>query len=204
MLYFLICMCSVFCAITIILCIILMRNKDKIQELNKKLAVMNFFQREFDRLKNQISILDKKDVEKLKQTPLQISNVKRDYNGMFEGKKAIVGNYDNFFAKETRKMLMLFGLSVEIVSSGIDLYDKISNGCKYDIIFTNNIYQVGYDGPTLLKNLKSLDNFNTPVVIHTVSHGQRELFMDRYGFDEYIEKPVTYEELERVLKKFFA
>ncbi len=37
-------------------------------------------------------------------------------------------------------MLMNFGISADIVTTGIDVYDRIKNGCKYDIIFTNNIY----------------------------------------------------------------
>lgn len=39
-------------------------------------------------------------------------------------------------------MLMLFGISVDVVKIGVDLFAKISNGYKYDIIFTNHIYQI--------------------------------------------------------------
>lgn len=62
----------------------------------------------------------------------------------------------------------------------------------------------GFNGPELLENLRKLQNFNTPVVIHTISKGKRKYFVDELGFDEYIEKPIIYEELERVLKKFLT
>ena len=74
---------------------------------------------------------DKKEFEDLKANGTVISTVLRNYNGLFKGKKAIIGNYDNFIANETRKMLMLFGVSVDIVTSGNDIYDMIKNGKKY-------------------------------------------------------------------------
>lgn len=42
------------------------------------------------------------------------------------------------------------------------------------------------------------------VVIHTISKGERKHFIDELGFDEYIEKPIRYEDIERVLKKFLS
>lgn len=36
-----------------------------------------------------------------------------EYNGIYEGKKALIGNYDNFSDDMTRKILRNFGLSVE-------------------------------------------------------------------------------------------
>lgn len=62
----------------------------------------------------------------------------------------------------------------------------------------------GFNGPKLLENLRNLKNFNIPVVIHTISKGERKHFIDELGFDEYIEKPIRYEDIERVLKKFLS
>lgn len=53
----------------------------------------------------------------------------------------------------------------DIVKTASDLYDKV-NLYKYDIIFTNNIYQHDITGPELLQKLRKLDVFNTPIVIH--------------------------------------
>ena len=36
----------------------------------------------------------------------------------------------------------------------------------------------GFNGPELLENLRKLKNFNIPVVIHTISKGERKHFID--------------------------
>ena len=97
-------------------------------------------------LEQKAKILEQNEFDDLVQNPLTINKELKRYNGRFKGKTAIIGNYDNFSSQQTRKMLMLFVISVDVVSTGIDLYNRIINGYKYDIIFTNNIYQEGYDG----------------------------------------------------------
>jgi CheY-like chemotaxis protein len=144
----------------------------------------------------------RKEFESLKLHPFKFSEIPEKYNGKFEGKKALIGNYDSFSSKLTRTMLMNFGISADIVTTGIDVYDRIKNGCKYDIIFTNNIYLKSYGGPELLQKLRALNNFNTPVVIHTITKNARKHFVDDLGFDDYLEKPIKYSELEKVLDKF--
>ena len=198
----------IFCAVIIIQFLILIRNKIKFKDVLKQVQDLNnrndFLNKNVTILTEKIKQYEKEEFEDLKLNGTVISTVLRNYNGLFEGKKAIIGNYDNFIANETRKMLMLFGVSVDIVTSGNDIYDMIKNGKKYDIVFTNNIYQYGLDGPKLLQKLRALDNFNTPVVIHTVTHNRRDYFINELDFDEYIEKPIRYEDIERVLKKIFV
>lgn len=162
----------------------------------------NFLKNEIKRLEKQIQILEEKEFDYLIQNPLSINNESKSYNGLYKGKKALIGNYDSFSSKQTRNMLMLFGISVDIVTTGIDIFERIKNGYKYDIIFTNNIYQIGYTGPELLHKLRALNNFDTPVVIHTISRNARTHFIDDIGFDEYLEKPIKYSDLEKVLNKF--
>ena len=143
----------------------------------------NFLKNEIKRLKKQTQILEEKEFNYLIQNPLSINNESKSYNGLYKGKKALIGNYDSFSSKQTRNMLMLFGISVDIVTTGIDIFERIKNGYQYDIIFTNNIYQIGYTGPELLHKLRALENFNTPVVIHTISRNARTHFIDDIGFD---------------------
>lgn len=159
------------------------------------------YKKEIGRLKEQIQELEKEETEELKSQPSKVWSDEMKYNGIYEGKKALIGNYDIFSADITRKILRNFGLSVERVKTSTDLLEKAKIN-HYDIIFTNNIYQQGVDGPTLLKQLRELEGFNTPVVIHTISANQRYHFVDDLGFDEYIEKPIQIADIERVLKKF--
>lgn len=170
-------------------------------ETYQAIELYEIYKKEINRLKEQINELEKRETEELKSQPSEIWSDKMEYNGIYEGKKALIGNYDNFSADMTRKILRNFGLSVERVKTSTDLLEKAKIN-HYDIIFTNNIYQQGVDGPTLLKQLRELEGFNTPVVIHTISANQRYHFVDDLGFDEYIEKPIQIADIERVLKKF--
>ena len=170
-------------------------------ETYQAIELYEIYKKEIDRLKEQIQELEKEKTEELKSQPSKIWSDEMKYNGIYEGKKALIGNYDNFSADMTRKILRNFGLSVERVKTSTDLLEKAKIN-HYDIIFTNNIYQQGVDGPTLLKQLRELEGFNTPVVIHTISANQRYHFVDDLGFDEYIEKPIQITDIEKVLKKF--
>ena len=206
MLYFFIGLSIVFFVLIIILFYKINTYNNKLAKLNntisQKESKISFLNNEITRIKNSAQILEEKEFESLKLHPFKFSEIPEKYNGKFEGKKALIGNYDSFSSKLTRTMLMNFGISADIVTTGIDVYDRIKNGCKYDIIFTNNIYLKSYGGPELLQNLRALNNFNTPVVIHTITKNARKHFVDDLGFDDYLEKPIKYSELEKVLDKF--
>ena len=82
----------------------------------------NFLKNEIKRLEKQTQILEEKEFDYLIQNPLSINNESKSYNGLYKGKKALIGNYDSFSSKQTRNMLMLFGISVDIVTTGIDIF----------------------------------------------------------------------------------
>ena len=119
----------------------------------------------------------------------------------FKGKKALVGDYmhSSFFITE----MILDSLDIEIVNakSSNEVYERIKNSEQYDVIFTNNIYNDG-TGPDLLKKLKSLEGFHTPVIIHTISDEPKEKFLE-LGFDGYLRKPIRQEEAIDLLNKIF-
>ena len=52
----------------------------------------------------------------------------------------------------------------------------------------------------LLQELKSLKDFNTPIVIHTISDNTNNQFIE-LGFDGYLKKPIKQDETIEVLKK---
>lgn len=158
----------------------------------------DFKQREIDRMSNQIKIYEKKEEE---IPVIKIANKKVQKNPIFKGKRALVGDYTKYSYENTIKILKSYGMTVDVVHKGTDIVDKIKHGYKCDIIFTNNIYQEGYDGTTTLLNLKEIEDFNIPVVIHTISNNERHRFVDIYGFDEYIVKPLTQDNTKPVLDK---
>lgn len=99
-------------------------------------------------------------------------------------------------------VLKSMGIETEVVKSGLEIYKKILDGNKYDIIITNNIYKTGkLDGYPLLLALKKIDGFNIPVIILTTADAGREVFVDEYGFSEYIAKKINQEQVSLIFPK---
>lgn len=119
---------------------------------------------------------------------------------LFKGKKALIGDYFAPSYYNTKMVLDSLGFEMTIVKTYYDVIEKIKQGEKYDVIFTNNIYRIGGTGPQLLRELKEIEGFNTPVIIHTISENKYNYFND-LGFDGYLLKPIKQEETILVLKK---
>lgn len=118
----------------------------------------------------------------------------------FKGKKALVGDYSVASYYNTRMVLDSLGIEYEIVGTIEDVKNKVLQN-NYDIIFTNNIYRSG-DSQKLLEEVKSIKNFNTPIVIHTISDNINNCFLNM-GFNGYLKKPIKQSETIELLKKIF-
>lgn len=118
--------------------------------------------------------------------------------------KILVGDYNRASISNTTSVLESMGLNVTIANSGIEILERIKNNEKYDLIISNNIYDSGHcDGPETLMRLRKIDNFNIPVIVLTVSDGKRDMFVNGYGFDEYMVKLLTQEKIIETLPKLF-
>lgn len=118
--------------------------------------------------------------------------------------KILVGDYNRASVSNTTSVLESIGLNVTIANSGIEIIERIRNNEKYDLIISNNIYNTGHcDGPETLMRLREIDNFNIPVIVLTVSDGKRDMFVNGYGFDEYMVKLLTQEKIIETLPKLF-
>lgn len=118
--------------------------------------------------------------------------------------KILVGDYNRASVSNTTSVLESVGLNVTIANSGIEIIERIKNNEKYDLIISNNIYDSGHcDGPETLMRLRELDNFNIPVIVLTVSKGKRDMFVNGYGFNEYMEKLLTQDKVMETLPKLF-
>lgn len=147
--------------------------------------------------KNLLSELSKIDIDKY------------EYNPIYKGKKAILGDY-TCMCEYTRKVLISLGFQVDIVTQGIEIIERIKNGyCGYDIIFTNNTYNNSKDedgksiqGINVLNIIKQELHLTIPVVVVTVSDLGESQFLF-LGFDGCIKKPITIEIACKVLQKVF-
>lgn len=118
---------------------------------------------------------------------------------LFTGKKALVGDYSHLSYKNTNMILQSLGFEITNERYPDDIIDRIKQGEKYDIIFTNNVYEFGRSGLQLLKELQKIKNFNTPIIIHTISDNINNSFTN-FGFDGYLKKPIKQEDTIQVLK----
>ena len=117
---------------------------------------------------------------------------------IFKGKKALVGDYFAFSYANTKMVLQSLGMKVIIEETMNGVKNRILKGEQYDVIFTNNIYRSG-TGTQLLKELKEIEGFNIPIIIHTISEEPIQHFLN-LGFDGCLKKPIKQEETIQVLK----
>lgn len=171
----------------------------QLKDANSKIICLTercaYFENEYKKLKNY-----KRKKEKLKNVSIfDTPDGKIKKISLYEGKKALIGDYTDlsFFSE---KVLQSFGFEVDIAKSCKELINKVKFEEKYDIIFTNNLYEDG-NGIDCLHQLKKIKNFSTPIIMHTVSIDERDYYVNVIGFDDYIVKPLTQEKLKPILEK---
>lgn len=178
------------------------KEKEELNALITELQDINEFKaNEIERCYKQIENYEK---EELKVKTITIGNKEVKKNFIYQGKRVLVGDYEKVSYENTLNVLRSYGITVDIVTKGTDIVDKIRHGYKCDLIFTNNIYKEGYDGPIVLQELKQIDKFKIPVVVHTVSQNKRNYFVNECDFDDYIEKPLDQENVKKILNKYLG
>lgn len=171
---------------------------DSQKELKEELDKCEFYLKENIGLKKLITKYEDDIYSKIDTFDVCGGKVKK--NPIYKGKKILVGDYLKLSYFNTENVLRSLGCSVDIVSNIEDLVNKVKYGEHYDIIFTNKEYRRG-NGIDCLKQLKELKDFNIPVVLHTITKGKRDFYINDIGFDEYIEKPITQEKVKIILEK---
>lgn len=164
--------------------------KENLLEEKKLLLNMNTI------LKEQLNAYEKE--EDTYHTPNGI--IKR--LDIFKSKKALIGDYDCASYYNTKKVLLSLGFDVDILGNIEDIEKIIKSNQKYDVIFTNNLYRNG-TGIDLLKRLRNIDNFNIPVILHSITTDLERYSLEN-GFDGFLLKPIKQEETIILLNKLLA
>ena len=114
--------------------------------------------------------------------------------------KVLVADDVNTNLYVIRGLLVPYGLSVETVTSGFGVIDKIKNGASYDIIFMDH-FMPKMDGVEAVKIIREM-GYTQPIVALTANAvtGQAEMFLAN-GFDDFISKPIDIRKLNIVLNK---
>jgi len=98
-------------------------------------------------------------------------------------------------------MLQAYGITPDLVDSGILAMEKIRNGATYDIIFMDHMMPET-DGIETTQTLRAR-GYTAPIVALTANavKGQAELFVSN-GFDGFMTKPIDMTRLNAYLVRF--
>ena len=119
------------------------------------------------------------------------------------GLKVLVVDDDALNLKVIKRLLGGYKLTVDTLEDPEECIFKIKSGEHYDLIFLDHIMH-GMSGVELLKVLKGLQGYSIPPVIMLTANainGVREMYL-KEGFDEYLSKPVSVNELDKVINVF--
>ena len=105
--------------------------------------------------------------------------------------------------KVANRALSDLDVKIEDVLSGKDAIDKVKKN-KYDVILLD-IMMPEMNGEETLVELKKIKDFDTPVVALTADaiQGAKEKYLNE-GFDDYIAKPFTRDQIKEKLDKIFS
>lgn len=118
--------------------------------------------------------------------------------------KMLICDDDNLDIKVTKKILEKYKFQISCVTDPMECIKKIKSGEIYDVLLLD--YKMPLmDGMSVLKAIKSLENYNLPKIIVFTANavtGAREYYISN-GFDEYLSKPIDIRELDRIINSFF-
>ena len=118
----------------------------------------------------------------------------------FSDKKLLLVDDNELNLKVAEMSLKKYKFDITSVKSGSDCISKVIEN-KYDIIFLDDMMP-DLDGCKTLDNLKTLEDFNTPVIMMTASPKDEVLKkIEEHGFNGYLGKPFKKEDLDDILNK---
>lgn len=119
--------------------------------------------------------------------------------------RVLVTDDNQINLKVIKSTLEYYGLTVDTAPSGKDAL-RLCEQTQYDLIFMDQMMPV-MDGIQTMKKIRSLPSYTDPTSCKIIALtanaiiGVRNELMDK-GFDEYLSKPIKFQELERVLRLF--
>ena len=118
----------------------------------------------------------------------------------FSDKKLLLVDDNELNLKVAEMSLKKYKFDITSVKSGSDCISKVIEN-KFDIIFLDDMMP-DLDGCKTLDNLKTLEDFNTPVIMMTASpKDEVEKKIQEHGFNGYLGKPFKKEDLDDILNK---
>ena len=124
------------------------------------------------------------------------------YESMLDKKKILLVDDSASSVKIITKLLKESNTTLDSVSSGKECLDKIRSNEKYDLILLDE-EMTPLDGKIVMKKLKEIRNFNTNVILLTKNNDYEynEDYL-KYGFKDYLIKPIDKDKLMEKISKY--
>ena len=106
--------------------------------------------------------------------------------------------------KVAERILKSYKFNIDTFSNGRDCIYKIKEGKKYDMIFLDHMMP-NMDGIEVVHILRKLEDYRIPPIVALTANaitGMREMYLEE-GFDEYLSKPISIQELNKLINKYF-
>lgn len=118
------------------------------------------------------------------------------------GQRIMVVDDNKVNLKVAKRLLRDYNAEVILVLSGQDCLNLILNGDKFDLILMDDMMP-RMTGTEVLKHLKNIIGFNTPIVALTANaiSGMRERYLS-LGFDDYLAKPIDRDKMHFILRRY--
>jgi len=121
----------------------------------------------------------------------------------FDAKVLVVDDY-LINLELTKQLLELMACEVDTAANGLEALEQMKDN-KYDLIFMD-IQMPEMDGVEATKEIRKKDsdeNRHTPIIALTAHaiQGDREKYLNE-GMDDYLSKPITGSDLEKILIKY--
>ena len=136
---------------------------------------------------------------------LTVNDTKVEHNYIDCSKyKVLIVDDNKLNLKVAEKILSSYKFSITTLNGGQECINHIKEGNKYDIIFLDHMMPE-VDGIEVLRILKKLKGYDIPPIVALTANaitGMREMYLNE-GFDEYLPKPISISELDKLINKYF-
>lgn len=140
-------------------------------------------------------------------------NIKIKYHN-YSGKKLLLVDNNNLKLKEMKILLKPYNIDVTVAQSLEEMGNKLSDDETFDMIIIDDIIpnfeidsfakEIIKDQNGILNYIKKQAKYNIATIIMVTPNNKKiEEQYIKYGFNDYIIKPVNKENIDKILNKYF-
>lgn len=132
----------------------------------------------------------------------------------FNGKRILIVDDNKLNIREMKSLLKPYNVGVVVVNSPYEMSKLLNSNVTFDLIFiddmissfgindfTNEIKEIGNN---ILNYIKKDAKYPiTTIIMVTANKGKEEEKYLKYGFSDYIIKPISKGMLDKILRKYF-